>query len=121
MNYNIFIADLVSSAFIIALNNNERFLTYEEIEHFGGEVIKYLDDLDIKGNLKLSKTKTDEFLIKYSNFFEARGIQGISLKENVTNEDLINEFRGRLPLDLLLGFVFVENLHKNIDKEKTLI
>lgn len=123
MTYNIFIEDLVSNAFIIALDFNERFLTYEEIEYFGGEVIKYLDNLNIKASLNLSKIKTDAFLIKYSHFFEGKDIFGIRLKENITKSDLIKEFRGSLPIDLLLGFVKVEEIHNNNyqTKEKTLI
>lgn len=79
MCFYIGIEDLAANALIETLKKNDRrFLTYHEIESYGAEVVQILQE---------------------------NGEKGISLKEGKEAEDLIQQFRGYLALDVLLAFV----------------
>ena len=78
MCFYIGIEDLAANALIETLKKNDRrFLTYHEIESYGAEVVQILQE---------------------------NGEKGISLKEGKEAEDLIQQFRGYLALDVLLAF-----------------
>lgn len=108
MCFYIRIEDLVANAMIEVLKNgNRRFLTYDEIEKYGMEVIEILNKKNEKAVLKLSRQYTDDFLRDYSDFFGEKmdnNLLGISLKEGKDLEDLISYFRGYISLDVLLAF-----------------
>lgn len=108
MCFYIRIEDLAANAMIEVLKNgNRRFLTYDEIEKYGMEVVGILNEKNEKAVLILSRKYTDNFLREYSDFFEEKtenDLLGISLKEGKDLEDLISYFRGYLSLDVLLAF-----------------
>lgn len=61
-----------------------------------------------KAVLILSRENTDALYRNYSEFFEEGeqgGKKGIKLKAGIKVEDLIQQFRGYLALDVLLAFV----------------
>lgn len=107
--YNIRIEDLTANAFIETLKRKEkRFLTYSEIEKYGEEVVKILNDKGKQAILILSRDNTDEFLYRYSKYFKEKIVDnkyGIELNKTITIYDLIENFRGYLSLSLALGFV----------------
>lgn len=61
-----------------------------------------------KAVLILSRESTNALFRNYSDFFQennVNGEMGIELKKEVTLENLINQFRGYLALDVLMAFV----------------
>lgn len=109
MCFYIGIEDLAANALIETLKKNDRrFLTYHEIESYGAEVVQILQENGEKAVLILSRDNTEALFRNYSDFFEEHeenGEKGISLKEGKEAEDLIQQFRGYLALDVLLAFV----------------
>ncbi len=109
MCFYIGIEDLAANALIEALKrSNKRFLTYNEIEAYGAEVVQILKENDEKAVLILSRDNTEALLKNYSEFFEERvenGKIGIALKDEKEIKDLIQHFRGYLALDVLLAFM----------------
>ena len=109
MCFYIGIEDLAANAMIEMLKKGgQRFLTYNEIEMYGAEVVQILKENGEKAVLILSRESTDALFRNYSEFFEEgeqNGKRGIRLKENKEVGDLIQQFRGYLALDVLLAFM----------------
>lgn len=109
MCFYIGIEDLAANAMIEILKKGERrFLTYNEMEMYGAEVVQILKENGEKAVLILSRENTDAFFRNYSEFFEEgeqNGKRGITLKADKKVEDLIKQFRGYLALDVLLAFM----------------
>ena len=110
MCYYIGIEDLAANALIEALkiDDNNRFITYRDIESYGALVIELLNEKNEKAVLILSRQGTNNMLRDYSGFFvekEVDGLKGIELREGVSKEQLVAKFRGYLPLELLLAFI----------------
>lgn len=109
MCYYIGIEDLVANALIeIMAKSKRRFLSYEEIEKYGSRVIEVLSEQGEKAVLILSRENTTALLRNYSEFFEEKNedcLRGIALREGKESDDLIEQFRGYLSLDVLLAFV----------------
>ena len=109
MCFYIGIEDLAANAMIEMLKKGgQRFLTYDEIEMYGAEVIQILKENGEKAVLILSRENTDALFRNYSEFFEAgeqNGKKVIKLKAEKEVDDLIQQFRGYLALDVLLAFM----------------
>lgn len=111
MGYAIGIADLAANALIEALKIDETrvFLTYDEIEAYGCEVVNVLRERGQEATLILSRDYTERFLHDYSDFFVAdsneQHRQGLRLAEGKDKSDLIERFRGYIALDVLRAFV----------------
>lgn len=109
MCFYIGIEDLAANAMIEILEKGGvPFLTYEEIEKYGSEVIQILNEKGEKAVLILSRDSTNALFRNYSEYFEERveqGLKGISLRADKKLEDLIEQFRGYLALDVLMAFV----------------
>jgi hypothetical protein len=115
--------DLAANAFIQSLKiNNTRFLTFMEIESYGKKVIKHLQEHGKDAILILSRNDTNMMFQEYNDFFEEHeenGRKGIQLKTNITLDDLIQQFHGYLPLDVLYAFINVhigDNINDYIRK-----
>jgi len=110
MCYYIGIEDLAANALIevLKVEKTRRFLTYEEIEKYGSQVVKVLDEKGEKAILILSRDSTNAMFRNYSEFFEEKeeeGKLGIKLKDDIEVNHLIRKFRGYLALDVLLAFI----------------
>ena len=109
MCFYIGIEDLAANALIeVMRKGHKRFLTYNEIESYGSEVVRILKENGEKAVLILSRDNTDALFRNYSEFFvesEQNGKRGILLKAEKKIEDLIQQFRGYLALDVLLAFM----------------
>lgn len=109
MCFYIGIEDLAANALIETLDKRDkRFLTYQEIEHYGTEVAQFLFENGEKVVLLLSRESTNALFRNYSEFFEEREEnheKGIALKEGIGVDELIEKFRGYLALDVLKAFV----------------
>lgn len=109
MYFYIGIEDLATNAMIELLKKGgQRFITYNEIEMYGAEVVQILKESGKKAVLILSRKNTDALLRNYSEFFEEEeqnGRKGIKLKDDKKVEDLIQQFRSYLALDVLLAFM----------------
>lgn len=100
------IEDLAANAFIELLQENEKcnFVTYDELERYGEQVVKVLAEKGEKATLLLSRNHTDVMFRDCSDFFEEEK-QGIRLKTDKDKRTLIDRFRGYLPIDVLLALV----------------
>lgn len=109
MCFYIGIEDLAANAMIEMLKKgSRRFLTYNEIEMYGAEVVQILKESGEKAVLILSRENTNALFRSYSEFFEEdeqNGKKGIKLKDDKEVGDLIQQFRGYLALDVLLAFM----------------
>lgn len=111
MCYYIGIEDLAANALITILQNskqNRRFISYSDIERYGSTVLHVLDKKGEKAVLILSRESTTALFRNYSDFFKEvvqNNEKGIYLREEKSIVDLIDAFRGYLPLKLLLAFV----------------
>lgn len=111
MRFRIGIADLAANALIEALKLDEGrdFLSFQEIEAYGCEVVNILKASGQEAVLILSREHTERFLHDYSDFFtlttRANSIEGLELAEGKNRSDLIQAFRGYLALDVLRAFV----------------
>ena len=109
MCFYIGIEDLAANALIEVLKKSQkRFITYNEIESYGSEVVQLLKESGEKAVLILSRDNTNAFFRNYSEFFEEseqNGRKGILLKAEKQIDDLIKQFRGYLALDVLLAFM----------------
>ncbi len=109
MCFYIGIEDLAANAMIEMLKKGgQRFLTFDEIEMYGAEVVQILKESGEKAVLILSRENTDALFRNYSEFFKEgkqNGKKGIRLKDEKEIDDLIQQFRGYLALDVLLAFM----------------
>ena len=109
MCFYIGIEDLAANALIESMRRAEKtFLTYKEIEDYGSKVVELLNEKGEKAVLILSRESTNALFRNYSDFFiekSVNGEMGIELREEVTLENLINQFRDYLALDVLMAFV----------------
>ena len=109
MCFYIGIEDLAANALIEVLSKcQKRFLTYSEIEGYGAKVVELLKETGEKAILILSRDNTEALFRNYSEFFEEseeQGRKGILLKQDKEIDDLIQQFRGYLALDVLLAFM----------------
>jgi hypothetical protein len=113
MCYYIGIEDLAANALILLLQMQTKgvhrsFISYKDIERYGSMVLHVLNKKGEKAVLILSRESTNELYRNYSDYFEEtmqNGCKGIALKKEKTMDDLIEAFRGYLPLPLLLAFV----------------
>ena len=109
MCFYIGIEDLAANALIESMRRSKKtFLTYKEIENYGSKVVEFLNEKGEKAVLILSRESTNALFRNYSDFFqekEVNGEMGIQLTKEVTFENLINQFRGYLALDVLMAFV----------------
>lgn len=116
MCFYIGIEDLAANALIEILSKNERrFVSYEELEAYGSEVISILSQRGEKAVLILSRDSTTALFRNYSNYFEEKMLEsklGIGLKEDVSADDLEDAFRGYLSLEVLMAFVDKQSVAK---------
>lgn len=109
MCFYIGIEDLAANALIEILNKSDKdFVTYKELENYGNQVVSILNSQNEKAVLILSRDSTSDMFRNYSNIFEETVFNdelGIKLKEGITVDILIDEFRGYLAWDVLLAFV----------------
>ncbi|MCL2134602.1 MAG: hypothetical protein FWH37_03490 [Candidatus Bathyarchaeota archaeon] len=110
MCYTIRIEDLAANALIeiLAKNEDKRFVSYKELDEYAAVIVKILHSHGEKVVLLLSRENTGRMFRNYSNIFEEKTedeLEGISLKDNVQINDLIQQFRGYLALNVFLAFI----------------
>lgn len=110
MCFYIGIEDLAANALIELLQKEEknRFITYDELENYGAQVVRLLYERGEKAVLLLSRDNTNALFRDYSDFFEEEtreGKTGIRLRDGKGVDDLIIQFRGYLALDVLMALV----------------
>ncbi len=114
MCFYIGIEDLAANALMgILTQGNKRFVTYEELEDYGAEVVSILSQKGEKAVLILSRENTNAMFRNYSEFFEEAAEEtGIALKEGISVDDLEEAFIGYLALDVLMAFIDKRSLAK---------
>lgn len=115
MCYYIGIEDLAANALIEILQTKKASescyypVTFKELEDYGAEVVRYLDqEKGEKALLILSRAHTTNMFRNYSDFFEEietpKGT-AIILQKGKTVEDLIEKFRIYNASDLIIAFM----------------
>ena len=104
--YQIHLEDLLANAFIERFRNNDtnRFISYKEIQTYADIVLKSIHSKNQLAELRLSRDRTNNVLETYSEFFEEVE-NGIRLKPEITQDELIEEFRGYLSLFFLQEYI----------------
>jgi CheY-like chemotaxis protein len=111
MGIRIGIEDLVANALIELVDNNEnnREVTYEQLNEYGAIVIETLNTKHEEAVLIISRERTRAFLHDYSDLFQvrlnAKQQKCIVLVEGKTTDELRKLFRGYLTLDMLMAFM----------------
>ncbi len=114
MLFYIGIEDLAANALIEILKTKEKeqlnqyAVTLAELEKYGAEVVRHLNDKGEKAVLLLSRECTSFMFNQYSDYFEEAETENgiaISLRKGKTVPDLIEKFRTYLALDLMLAFM----------------
>lgn len=112
MKFCIKMRDLAANAMIEILKKNEsrRYVTFEELDKYGMEVVKILNKNNEGAVLVMSRDETSALFRDYSDFFEPfiddlGNCYGIKLIEGKEYRDLIYRFRGYLALDVLMAFI----------------
>lgn len=111
--YFLSIADLYFNLLITLKEDgiNPKILTYKEINDYGKKLVELGRTKNLEVILSLCRDKTWSFINHYSYMLEDCNT-GIKLIQDVKIEELINDNRGYLPLDILLLI-----LDKNFKKE----
>ncbi len=119
MCFYIGIEDLAANALIEILKTKEEenlsqySVTLAELEKYGAQVIRYLNEKGEKAVLILSRENTTMMFRNYSDFFEEieteKGI-AISLRKGKTVSDLVRKFRTYLALDVMMAFMDTETV-----------
>ena len=101
---------IVPNAFICF---KKRYLTFHEIEEYAGIIMSKTDE---KYKLLFSRDYTREFFQEYGKYFTREG-EGIRLRNGITYDTLIDEFRGYLPLELLRILINVEREYNGLKED----
>lgn len=121
MCFYIGIEDLAANALIEILKTKEESkeklsqysVTLAELESYGAQVIRHLNEKGEKAVLILSRESTSLMFRNYSDYFEELETEdgtAISLKEGKTVSDLIKKFRTYLAFDVMMAFMDVETV-----------
>lgn len=117
MCFYIGIEDLAANALIEILSakkgaeSQQLYVTLAELEKYGAQVVRYLNEKGDDALLILSGESTSMMFRNYSDFFEeietSEGT-AISLREGKTVTDLVVKFRTYLSLDVMMAFMATE-------------
>ena len=115
MCYNVRLVDLVANALIAVKQKgmDVAFFSFSTLEKYGACVVDYLKKIGQEAVLVLSRDKTEDFFDEFADIFKAHeenGERGVALCRKVTPSELIQRFRGYLPLDMLLAFISAESV-----------
>ena len=106
--YHIGMDDVIANAFIKwRIQDGYRVRTDKQCDDEGDEAVGWIRK---EAEVRCDKSNTDIVLTDYADFFSEQiidGTLGIELKQEKSRSDLINQFRGYLPLDVLRAFVSV--------------
>lgn len=110
MCYYLGIEDLAANALIAAMQAHREplFFSFEKLEEYGAQVVRYLKVSGKEVLLVLSRDLTDAFFQEYSDFFRKTtedGKDGVALCDGVEPLALVRAFQGYLPLELLRAFI----------------
>ena len=99
------IEDLVVSAFVELLKykDDSKKISLQTLAEYGAVIVRLLTKSGQDAILLLSKESTYEFVHDYSEYFMIKiydNVEFIELKDNVTIEQLRNQFRKNLTVDL---------------------
>ncbi len=113
MGYKVKLVDCAANAFISKLEGTRDtfgFMSYSVLEDYGRKVVEDMRGRGLEAETTFSRDETDELFYRNEEFFSPAtlgGENGIALKAGTTKSMLIHEFRGYLPLDLLLSYCSV--------------
>lgn len=108
MRYRITLEDLAANAMIWLLKDgvSSPTITYKQLDAYGAATITYLTMLGGSAYLDLSRDKTRNMLEQYAFYFkETEDETGLTLRDGISRKDLLCEFCGTLPVEILLAFM----------------
>lgn len=104
--YPLTIEEVTAYLFVLGLDE-DRFLSYQQIDKYANIVMKILAEKDFKVRLDFGRNNTWHMLYVYSDFFsevQKNNILGIELSKNITKENLYNTFCSYLDLKVAEAF-----------------
>ena len=105
MNRYIGIEDLAASALIELLKHDKtnRRVSLQSLYNYGAAIVGLISQPGQDAILFLTKESTDEFVNNYSDYFsivEEAGTEYLELNKDKTIDDLRNQFRVNLTVDI---------------------
>lgn len=109
------IEDLVASALIELMKREEsnRKVSLQTLSDYGAVIVKFLTRQGQDAILFLTRESTNEFVHDYREFFSIKvydGIEYIELQDDITIDNLRNQFRKNLTVDLAKALTTKESL-----------
>lgn len=103
---NINIVELTGNAFALYLDlTGKRTLTTKQLENFANAVLDNLNNNNINACLSNSFDKISECIAKYPNWFSyAENNNSIILKDNISVDNLFNQFAPDITLHTMYAF-----------------
>ena len=103
------IEDLAANALIELIEKHDcKFVGFNQILRYGTVIIRILREKNLEAVLLVSRDYTTDMMHNYSDFFEVivdkSGEDGIALKDGKSIDDLRDNFRALLNLDMLRAF-----------------
>lgn len=108
MSYRITLEDLAANAMIWLLKDgiSSPTVTYKQLDAYGAATLSFLTMLGKSAYLDLSRDKTRNMLEQYAFYFKEKEDEtGLELRSGISRKDLICEFCGALPVEILLAFM----------------
>ncbi len=105
--YRFTLDELAPNAFIEALKLDDarRSLTFRAIEEYGKRALAALEAAGDRGRMVMNRDQTRNFLREYADCFSVSADSSrLMVADGKTKHDLIQRFRGCLPLGLLKVF-----------------
>ena len=114
------IEDIVSNSIIeLEKIDGSTNVLIEDAKKYGEEVAKHLTKRGYYTKLKLNPGLTENFEIKYSNYFSKYfedSTYGYRLNENVSIDDIISIFRNSLVCEVIESFISKEVIENSVGK-----
>lgn len=116
--YIIVIEDLFFNL-LITLKKDDidpKVLTHKEICDYGKKLVEFASTKEIKIVLSLSRDQTYRFYNDNYGVIEDNEHGGIKILKNLSTDELIYDYRGYLPLDVLL-LILDKDFQKQVTQE----
>lgn len=122
MRYYLGIEDLVANALIeIVEKTQKRTVSFSQLNEYSAVIMAKLKTQNTEATLIFNRDSTNQFFFDCSNLFETKEENSeiyITLKDDVTTDELRDRFRVNIALSILKAFVSKEAINALIGDDK---